>query len=517
MRKLCRFLPPPALLAALAASAARAQDAANADDLRRRRRQRLLGRAAHRGLHRADRGAKDQPQGWPRAWSIAARPTSTSTGCRLPSPISIAPSRSTRKTRARSANARTSFASAGRIDSALADANEAVRLDPERRQGLRLSRQCVQQQPAIRSRHRGLRRGDPARSEIRAGLACDRGATYYFKSDYDARSRITTRRSGSIPRTPRAFTNRGAAYKKMGHNDTRSPTRARRSSSIRTVPEYFDNRGLSYEANGDYDRAIADYNEAIRLAPQANFLTNRGDAYNQKGDYDRAIADYDRALKLNPGFYLAYNNRGAAFRREGRSRPRHRRLRAGAAHRSAVGLRRRESRRGSPGARPARHACPSGCCRPSIATPPGRAVEKAICSDPDLSRLDRQIDDAYKAALAQLDRKDVAHLREEQRDFIGTRNKRSGGRNTISSARWSGASPRCAVWQRATERRHFRRAVDFVACRIAGRGRGAGWAIAYAGVPVRWGQCHETHVAACALRVAAWYQPAPRRNGRSGR
>ena len=35
------------------------------------------------------------------------------------------------------------------------------------------------------------------------------------------------------------------------------------------------------------------------------------------------------------------------------------------------------------------------------------AVEKAICSDPDLARLDRQIDDAYKAALARRDRKTI--------------------------------------------------------------------------------------------------------------
>ncbi|MGH7880163.1 MAG: lysozyme inhibitor LprI family protein [Candidatus Binataceae bacterium] len=52
-----------------------------------------------------------------------------------------------------------------------------------------------------------------------------------------------------------------------------------------------------------------------------------------------------------------------------------------------------------------------------------RAVEKAICSDPDLIRLDRQIDDAYKAALNQLDREDIAHLRREQRAFIARRDR----------------------------------------------------------------------------------------------
>ena len=55
-----------------------------------------------------------------------------------------------------------------------------------------------------------------------------------------------------------------------------------------------------------------------------------------------------------------------------------------------------------------------------------RAVEKAICSDPDLSRLDRQIDDAYKAALAKLNRKGVARLRDEQREFNAKRDKSFG-------------------------------------------------------------------------------------------
>ena len=36
-------------------------------------------------------------------------------------------------------------------------------------------------------------------------------------------------------------------------------------------PKYADaynNRGLAYRAKGDYDHAIADYNEAIRLDPR---------------------------------------------------------------------------------------------------------------------------------------------------------------------------------------------------------------------------------------------------------
>jgi tetratricopeptide (TPR) repeat protein len=192
------------------------------------------------------------------------------------------------------------------------------------------------------------------------------------------------------------------------------------------VPEYFDNRGLSYAANNDYDRAIADYNEAIRIKPQANFYTNRGDSYIGKGDYDRAIDNYDRALKLNPGFYLAYNNRAVAWRRKGdidraigdleqalRINPR-----MDSAAQYLAELRKERDRRVAVASSP---GLPTFDCSSAKL-----AVEKAICSDPDLIRLDREIDDTYKAALNKLDRAGVARLRRQQREFIATRNKSFG-------------------------------------------------------------------------------------------
>jgi tetratricopeptide (TPR) repeat protein len=50
-----------------------------------------------------------------------------------------------------------------------------------------------------------------------------------------------------------------------------------------------------------YDEAIADYNEAIRLRPQyAKTYFNRGSAYRKKGQNEQAIADYQKALELSP-------------------------------------------------------------------------------------------------------------------------------------------------------------------------------------------------------------------------
>ena len=39
---------------------------------------------------------------------------------------------------------------------------------------------------------------------------------------------------------------------------------------------------------------------------------NRGNAYKANGDLDRAIADYNQAIALDPKYALAYNNRGGS-------------------------------------------------------------------------------------------------------------------------------------------------------------------------------------------------------------
>jgi tetratricopeptide (TPR) repeat protein len=58
-------------------------------------------------------------------------------------------------------------------------------------------------------------------------------------------------------------------------------------------------RGIAYRNDGQHDRAIADYTEAIQLTPSyVNSYINRGTAYRSKGDRERAIADFRRVLTL---------------------------------------------------------------------------------------------------------------------------------------------------------------------------------------------------------------------------
>ena len=145
----------------------------------------------------------------------------------------------------------------------------------------------------------------------------DRGAAIISIRITNARSRTMTRRSSS---TPAATAPTPIAARPTGSSAATGRAIADESEAIKldpSEPAYFDNRGLSYAEEGDYDRAIIDYNEAISISPRANFLTNRGNAYQAKGDLSRAIADYDRAIQLNPAFAGAYNNRGAAFHGSG--------------------------------------------------------------------------------------------------------------------------------------------------------------------------------------------------------
>ena len=67
----------------------------------------------------------------------------------------------------------------------------------------------------------------------------------------------------------------------------------------------------------DYEKAIADYSAAIRLAPDHNTYCNRGEVYEQKGDYEKAIADYSAAIRLAPYEPYNYRMRGDAYYQKG--------------------------------------------------------------------------------------------------------------------------------------------------------------------------------------------------------
>ncbi|HTQ41019.1 MAG TPA: tetratricopeptide repeat protein [Pirellulales bacterium] len=73
----------------------------------------------------------------------------------------------------------------------------------------------------------------------------------------------------------------------------------------------YNNRGYDWYMKGDFDKAIADYNQALAICPRDGaYYSNRGVAWNDKGDLDKAMADYNQALAVDPNTASAYNNLG---------------------------------------------------------------------------------------------------------------------------------------------------------------------------------------------------------------
>jgi tetratricopeptide (TPR) repeat protein len=144
------------------------------------------------------------------------------------------------------------------------------------------------------------------------------------------------------------------------------------------------------------DRAIDDYGTALRLDPSlADTFNARGELWRKKGDRPKALQDFGAALKLNPGHPAAKANyKSLALELE----------RLGAL--LAVNNR------------------PSFNCASAR-----RSVEKAICDNPELANLDRQINAVNTRVVndaSRADRHAGRALQKEQDEFIAQRNAAFG-------------------------------------------------------------------------------------------
>lgn len=155
-------------------------------------------------------------------------------------------------------------------------------------------------------------------------------------------------------------------------------------------------RAAAYDRKQQYDRAIADYDTALQLDPaQADALNHRGEVWRRKGDRPHALADFGAAIRLNPEYSPARANyKSLAQELE------------------------------LLGAQMAVRNQPSFNCATAK-----RAAEKAICADPRLAKLDRDINDIFVRVIAESqNRRAALALTGEQRDFIARRNASFGKR-----------------------------------------------------------------------------------------
>jgi len=72
----------------------------------------------------------------------------------------------------------------------------------------------------------------------------------------------------------------------------------------------FYNRGRCYTEMGEYDKAIADFDEGIKLQEDPYFYLFRAEAKRLKGDYKSAVPDFTKVIELDPMNSYAYYKRG---------------------------------------------------------------------------------------------------------------------------------------------------------------------------------------------------------------
>jgi tetratricopeptide (TPR) repeat protein len=85
------------------------------------------------------------------------------------------------------------------------------------------------------------------------------------------------------------------------------------SKAIQLKPDYVDaynNRGNAKGRLGNYKEAILDFDQSIKLKPNASAYYNRGVAKRKLNNYKDCILDYDQAISLKPDYAMAYVSRG---------------------------------------------------------------------------------------------------------------------------------------------------------------------------------------------------------------
>jgi tetratricopeptide (TPR) repeat protein/uncharacterized RDD family membrane protein YckC len=214
----------------------------------------------------------------------------------------------------------------GDPERAITDYNEAIRLDPKLAIAYS-NRASVYDDKgdyarAIADYNEAIRL-DPGVTDVYN----NRGTAYYHMVDLDHALADFNEAIRLNPDRSKPYANRGFAYEGKGDHDRamadfKEAIRldngnsdigniiAERSEAIRLNPKFAYNRASVYAAKADYGHAIASYDEAIAFKPEdANAFLGRGSAYLAQSELDNALADYSEAIRLDPNFTFAYVNR----------------------------------------------------------------------------------------------------------------------------------------------------------------------------------------------------------------
>ncbi len=89
-------------------------------------------------------------------------------------------------------------------------------------------------------------------------------------------------------------------------------------SDQRDQAVHFFRQAYALQMKGEYHQAIEMYTRSIEAYPTAEAFTFRGWSYSFLGDYDRAISECKEAIRVDPDFGNPYNDIGAYLIEQGK-------------------------------------------------------------------------------------------------------------------------------------------------------------------------------------------------------
>jgi Flp pilus assembly protein TadD len=141
---------------------------------------------------------------------------------------------------------------------------------------------------------------------------------YDEEEDYQSVIQSLTDHLVSNPSNAVAYNNRAVAYWEIGQTDR---ALADFAEAIRLAPDEAQpakGRGMLRQRRGDLVGALADFDTAIRVAPGDPYLRRtRGHARAEAEQLAGAVDDFSRAIAVQPEFAQQYIDRAAVYERLG--------------------------------------------------------------------------------------------------------------------------------------------------------------------------------------------------------
>ncbi|MEK7486589.1 MAG: tetratricopeptide repeat protein, partial [Planctomycetota bacterium] len=203
---------------------------------------------------------------------------------------------------------------------ALADFNEAIRLDPQNKtayNNLGLDQFHSKDFEGALSVFHKLLELDPKDSV----LYQNRGNIFYEMGNWAAAIEDWNQMIQLSPEDPKGYSNRGNARRKSGDLAGALDDYTHAITLNPRLPEIYANRGIVKKERGDLTGAMSDYNQAISLQTQeATIFMNRGILKLEMNDLEGALLDFSQAIRLNPTESLFYYHRGLAKKQQGQKK-----------------------------------------------------------------------------------------------------------------------------------------------------------------------------------------------------